>query len=67
MTDGPLQATVRTFEPGDRSGTLLRDDGHALAFAGTALAPEVLLLRPGQRVRVLLEKERVALVCLPFT
>jgi 2-phospho-L-lactate/phosphoenolpyruvate guanylyltransferase len=48
-----VQATVRSFDPGTRSGDLLLDDGSALPFASAAFdASGLRLLRLGQRVRV---------------
>ncbi|MCU1691253.1 MAG: hypothetical protein JWM64_344 [Frankiales bacterium] len=52
-------ATVATFDPARRSGTLVRDDGTPLSFDGPALDPRVLSLRPGQRVRVRQEGDAV--------
>ena len=59
-------ATVATWDPTTRSGTLLGDDGARLAFPGAALDPAVRLLRSGQRVRVELDGGRVTAVRLPF-
>ena len=68
MTGGDcLQATVRSYDGSDRSGTLLADDGRQMPFDGAALAAEVRLLRSGQRVQVRLEAGAVAAVCLVFT
>ena len=48
-----MQGTVATFDAGHRSGTLLLDDGTALAFPAAAFAASGLrLLRLGQRVRI---------------
>lgn len=48
-----MQGTVATFEDGDRTGTLVLDDGSSLVFPAAAFAASGLrLLRPGQRVRV---------------
>jgi cold shock CspA family protein len=61
-----MEATVRTFSPGTRSGTVLLDDGTELAFDDAAFdAGEFRLLRPGQRVRISVEKTRVTRVALP--
>lgn len=47
-----LQATVMSFDPADRSGTMVTDDGVVIAFAESAfLAGGLRLLRRGQRVR----------------
>lgn len=48
-----MQATVSSFDPATRSGTVLLDDGVQLPFPGTALEGTGLrLLRLGQRVRL---------------
>jgi 2-phospho-L-lactate guanylyltransferase len=48
-----MQATVATYDPGTRCGTLLLDDGTPLAFPAAAFdASGLRLLRLGQRVRV---------------
>jgi cold shock CspA family protein len=48
-----MQATVRSFDPADGSGTLLADDGTRLEFGAAAFAASGLrLLRPGQRVSI---------------
>ncbi len=57
-------ATVGSYDPDDRSGTLLRDDGVRLTFDGAALDPAVRLLRPGQRVHLRLDGARVAALTL---
>ncbi|HMA47031.1 MAG TPA: DNA-processing protein DprA [Frankiaceae bacterium] len=57
------QATVRTWSPETGDGTALRDDGSELALPAVAFAAGGLrALRPGQRVRVELEGDRVVLV-----
>ena len=49
-----MQATVRTFDPGTGSGTVLTDDGIELTYDGDAFARSGLRrLRIGQRVRIL--------------
>jgi 2-phospho-L-lactate guanylyltransferase len=49
----PRQATVRDFDEATHSGTVLMDDGAALAFDGATFDRSGLrLLRPGQRVRI---------------
>ena len=49
---GAVQATVRSFDPVTRSGTVLLDDGVELAYDRPAFdAGGVRLLRVGQRVR----------------
>lgn len=46
-----MQATVRSFDPATRAGSVFLDDGGVLAFgAGVFEASGLLLLRPGQRV-----------------
>ncbi|WP_020574796.1 cold-shock protein [Actinopolymorpha alba] len=53
-----MQATVRTFDPASRSGTILLDDGVELPFDANALSGTGLRhLRIGQRVRLEVEGE----------
>ena len=48
-----MQGTVSAYDAATRSGRVLLDDGKELGFAGTALdGTGLLLLRPGQRVRL---------------
>ncbi|HEU4674781.1 MAG TPA: hypothetical protein VFS29_02260 [Motilibacteraceae bacterium] len=48
-----MQATVRTFDAGTRSGTVLLDDGVELPYDAAAFdAGGLRLLRVGQRVRL---------------
>lgn len=48
-----MQATVSSFDPHTRDGSVLLDDGVELPFVADALAESGLrLLRPGQRVRL---------------
>jgi cold shock CspA family protein len=48
-----MQGTVASYDAGTRSGTVVTDDGHELAFAASALeGTRLRLLRPGQRVRL---------------
>ncbi len=48
-----MQATAFTFDPETRGGSVLLDDGTPLAFDTEAFdAGGLLLLRPGQRVRI---------------
>jgi len=55
-----VQATVSFYDAESRSGRVLLDDGVELPFAATALADErSRLLRPGQRVRVVVEEATV--------
>jgi hypothetical protein len=63
------QATVASYDPATRTGTLLRDDGHPLPFGPGTLDPAVRLLRRGQRVRLRLDGDTVTaltLVTLPL-
>jgi cold shock CspA family protein len=63
-----MQATVRTFSPATRSGSLLLDDGTEVPFDAAAFeAGGFRLLRSGQRVRIVLEDTRVTRVGLPGT
>ncbi|MFI9719515.1 hypothetical protein ACIHFE_07645 [Streptomyces sp. NPDC052396] len=48
-----MQATAYTFDPETRTGSVLLDDGSPLSFDAAAFdAGGLLLLRPGQRVRI---------------
>ncbi|WP_326596353.1 hypothetical protein [Streptomyces sp. NBC_01803] len=48
-----MQATAYTYDPRTRSGSVLLDDGTPLDFGAEAFdAGGLLLLRPGQRVRI---------------
>jgi 2-phospho-L-lactate guanylyltransferase len=48
-----MQATAFTYSPDTRSGSVLLDDGTPLPFDSAAFdAGGLLLLRPGQRVRI---------------
>ncbi len=48
-----MQATVRSYDPDSRSGTVLADNGVEIPFGAAALAGSRLRhLRIGQRVRV---------------
>jgi len=64
-----VQATVATFDPETGDGTVLLDDGRAVAFDGAAFAAGGLrLLRLGQRVRLEYddgEVVRVTIATLP--
>lgn len=60
-----MQATVQAFDPSDRSGSVLLDDGSALPFAASAFAAGGLrLLRPGQRVRITVADETVVAITI---
>ncbi|WP_214323324.1 hypothetical protein [Nonomuraea sediminis] len=53
-----MQATVRTFDPATRSGTVFLDDGTVLEFPTSAFdAGPLLLLRSGQRVNLVTSSE----------
>ncbi|HKA68956.1 MAG TPA: 2-phospho-L-lactate guanylyltransferase [Actinomycetes bacterium] len=53
-----MQATVRTFDPATRSGSVLLDDGTELPFDQPAFeAGGLRLLRFGQRVRIMIDGE----------
>jgi hypothetical protein len=48
-----MQATIRGFDPGTRSGSVFLDDGTVLDFGAAAFTASGLrLLRPGQRVTI---------------
>ncbi|NUS58142.1 MAG: cold-shock protein [Streptomycetaceae bacterium] len=48
-----MQGTVSEFDPHDRSGAVLLDDGRRVAFGGAAFAAGGLrLVRLGQRLRL---------------
>jgi hypothetical protein len=48
-----VHGTVSAYDAETRSGRVLLDDGHELRFASQALeGTGLLLLRPGQRVRL---------------
>jgi hypothetical protein len=48
-----MQATVRSFDPATRSGSVFLDDGTVASFGPAAFAGSGLrLLRPGQRVAI---------------
>ncbi|MEU2438451.1 hypothetical protein ACFY9A_21440 [Streptomyces rubradiris] len=64
-----MQATAYTYDPQTRSGQVLLDDGTPVPFDAAAFdAGGLLLLRPGQRVRIETEGEgdtaRITLVTL---
>ncbi|MBW1601304.1 hypothetical protein JJV70_04120 [Streptomyces sp. JJ66] len=64
-----MQATAYTYDPQTRTGSVLLDDGTPVPFDAAAFdAGGLLLLRPGQRVRVETSGEddarRVTLVTL---
>lgn len=48
-----MQATTYTYDPETRTGSVLLDDGTPVEFDAPAFdAGGLLLLRPGQRVRI---------------
>ncbi|MGW6557081.1 hypothetical protein [Streptomyces hydrogenans] len=48
-----MQATAYTYDPEQRSGSVLLDDGTPVEFGAEAFdAGGLRLLRPGQRVRI---------------
>ncbi|MGW1912532.1 hypothetical protein ACWCQS_17885 [Streptomyces sp. NPDC002076] len=64
-----MQATAYTYDPETRSGQVLLDDGTPVPFDTAAFdAGGLLLLRPGQRVRIETEGQddalRITLVTL---
>ncbi|MBT2387103.1 hypothetical protein [Streptomyces sp. ISL-11] len=51
-----MQATAYTYDPRTRCGSVLLDDGTPVPFDAAAFdAGGLRLLRPGQRVRIVLE------------
>jgi 2-phospho-L-lactate guanylyltransferase len=60
VTGSVVQATVRSFDPSNRTGTVLRDDGLELDFdSGAFDAGGALRLRLGQRVRLTCDDDGV--------
>lgn len=60
-----MQGTVATFDAGERSGTVLLDDGTELTFPTSAFdASGLRLLRPGQRVRLERTDDRITALAL---
>lgn len=60
-----MQATAYTFDPATRCGSVLLDDGTPVEFDAEAFdAGGLLLLRPGQRVRIERSDGRVSRVTL---
>ncbi|MFE0376269.1 hypothetical protein ACFW1M_11900 [Streptomyces inhibens] len=64
-----MQATAYTYDSETRSGSVLLDDGTPLPFDAAAFdAGGLLLLRPGQRVRIEVTgdgaERRIALITL---
>ena len=60
-----MQATVRSFDAGSRSGTVLLDDGTELPYDRPAFdAGGIRLLRVGQRVRIEVDGARVTFLTI---
>ncbi|WP_406282333.1 hypothetical protein [Embleya sp. NBC_00896] len=60
-----MQGTVYSFETESREGVVLLDDGSPVSFDAAAFdAGGMRFLRPGQRVRMNVEGDRVTLVTL---
>lgn len=56
---------MATFDPGTRAGTVLTDDGRRVGFDGEAFAAGGLrLLRPGQRVRLEHDDDRIVRITI---
>jgi hypothetical protein len=52
-----MQATVRTFDPASRSGTVLLDDGTEVSYTAAAFdAGALRLARVGQRVALRIDE-----------
>jgi hypothetical protein len=50
-----MQATIAVQDPATRGGAVVLDDGVELTFAPAVVDPRLRALRPGQRVRILLD------------
>ena len=60
-----MQATVRSFDPGTHSGSVLLDDGLELPYDAEAFDGRRLrLLRSGQRVRVRTSEDGTRVIAL---
>lgn len=60
-----MQATVKTFDPATRSGSVFLDDGTEIPFDAEAFdAGPLRHLRSGQRVNILLADGRITYVTL---
>jgi 2-phospho-L-lactate/phosphoenolpyruvate guanylyltransferase len=60
-----VQATVRSFDPATRSGTVLLDDGVELPYDAEAFdAGGLRLTRVGQRVRIRVDESATRVVFL---
>lgn len=60
---GPVAGTVGAHGPD--GGWVVLDDGTRLTYPAAAVAPEVRLLHPGQRVHLLLDGPQVRALTLP--
>ncbi|MDP9849478.1 hypothetical protein [Streptosporangium lutulentum] len=60
-----MQATVRTFDPATRSGSVFLDNGTEIPFDAAAFdAGPLRLLRSGQRVNLVMDGDDVTYVTL---
>ncbi|GAA2849431.1 hypothetical protein GCM10010517_06780 [Streptosporangium fragile] len=60
-----MQATVRTFDPATRSGSVFLDDGTEIPFGAAAFdAGPLRLLRSGQRVNIVMDGGEIAYITL---
>ncbi|MGV9778553.1 hypothetical protein [Streptosporangium sp. NPDC003464] len=60
-----MQATVRTFDATTRSGSVFLDDGTEVPFGAAAFdAGPLRLLRPGQRVNIVMDDGQITYVTL---
>lgn len=60
-----VQATVRVFDPGSRSGSVFLDDGTEMPFGTGAFdAGPLRLLRSGQRVNIRVEDGGITAITL---
>lgn len=60
-----MQATVRSFDPVTRSGSVFLDDGTVLEFGTPAFdAGPLRLLRSGQRVRLAMTDDEITYITL---
>lgn len=60
-----MQATVRTFDPDTRGGSVFLDDGTPVPFDAAAFdAGPLRLLRAGQRVNIRITDGRITVITL---
>lgn len=60
-----MQATVKSFDTETRSGSVFLDDGTELPFGREAFdAGPLRLLRPGQRVGIVMAEGRITYITL---